>query len=127
MRVRIASEMLRFVSRCRTPRPRASTSSHPVRHQAVPRSNSRHADRLWSRDDQWGLSEDLSEDADAYYQYDFSSSGYELVATALTVAAVAALLKVLWYLALVCYTLVATALQYSIVAITLIIVVVILG
>lgn len=71
--------------------------------------------------------DDDLQDADEYFQDDHASSGYELVATALAVAALAALLKVLWYLALVCYTLVATALQYSVVAIALIVVVVILG
>lgn len=119
--------MSSFVSGFRTLPPSVSTCFRQNRNRAVACGSSHQTDRLWSRDDEWGLSEDFPEDADAYFQDDFSSSGYELVATALALAAVAALLKVLWYLALVCYTLVATALQYSVVAIALILVVVILG
>lgn len=97
-----------------------------VRHVPVLCSSHQH-NSLWNREDEWGISDDVQEDADAYFQDNFASNGYELVATAVAVAAVAALLKVMWFLAVVCYTLVATALQYSVVAIALIVVVVILG
>jgi len=98
-----------------------------VRQRIVALSRKQQYASLWCVEDDWGISEDIQEDSDTYFQDDFSSNGYEIVATALAVAAAAAFLKVMWYLALVCYTLVATALQYSVVAIALIVVVVILG
>jgi hypothetical protein len=75
--------------------------------------------------DEWGDTED--DDDHEYFENTFSSSGYEAAATALTLAAGAALLKLLWYLAIVCWAMVTTALQYSVVAIALLIVVVFLG
>lgn len=77
-------------------------------------------------DDEWG--EDAEEDdVNEYFESSFSSTGYEAAATALTLAAGAALLKLLWYLAIVCWAMVTTAFQYSVVAIALIVVVVFLG
>ena len=77
-------------------------------------------------DDEWG--EDAEEDdVNEYFENSFSSAGYEAAATALTLAAGAALLKLLWYLAIVCWAMVTTAFQYSVVAIALIVVVVFLG
>jgi hypothetical protein len=79
--------------------------------------------------EEWGAAEDdSSEDEVGEYFYDgFSSAGYEAAATALSFAVAAALLKLLWYLAIVCYTMIITAFQYSIVAIALIMVVVFFG
>lgn len=86
---------------------------------------------LWrgSEADEWGYREEYSSDDEVgeYFDDGFSSTGYEAAATALTFAVVAALLKLLWYLAIVCYTMIVTAFQYSIVAIALIMVVVFLG
>lgn len=76
--------------------------------------------------DEWG--EDAEEDdANENFDNSFSSSGYEAAATALALATVAALLKLLWYLAIVCCSMVITAFQYSVVAVALIVVVVFLG
>lgn len=116
-----------IVSGSRIQRSHVPNSWHNTRRHVISCSSKQQHDSLWTREDDWGLSEDVLEDVDPYFQDDLSSSGYELVATALAVAAIASLLKVLWYLAVVCYTLVATALQYSVVAIALIFVVVILG
>lgn len=76
--------------------------------------------------DEWGEYAD-EEDASEYFDTSFSSTGYEAAATALTLAAGAALLKLLWYLAIVCWAMVITAFQYSVVAIALIVLVVFLG
>ena len=53
--------------------------------------------------------------------------GYEWVGSALALAVVASFLKILWYLLIVCVTLLATALQYSVVAVALVVVVVFLA
>jgi hypothetical protein len=84
----------------------------------------------WGVDDDWGSCPGTTheEHLDKYFDEESTASyGYELVGGALALALLAAFLKVLWYLAIVCYTLVATALQYSIIAVTLISIVIFLG
>lgn len=96
------------------------------RHVAL-RSERPDLTRVWrSSTDDWG--EDVEEeDANEYFDDSFSSTGYEFLATAVALAAGAALLKLLWYLAIACWAMVITAFQYSFVAVALIVVVVFLG
>lgn len=89
-----------------------------------------HEDSGGGVEDNWGSlpSPTHEEQLEEYFDEESTASyGYELVGGALALALVASFLKVLWYLAIVCYTLVATALQYSIVAVTLVAIVVFLG
>eukprot|EP01025_Chloroclados_australasicus_P009967 TRINITY_DN13873_c2_g1_i2.p1 TRINITY_DN13873_c2_g1~~TRINITY_DN13873_c2_g1_i2.p1 ORF type:complete len:144 (+),score=16.33 TRINITY_DN13873_c2_g1_i2:137-568(+) len=82
----------------------------------------------WVTEDEWGRKPTLEDTLDDYLDGDSSMSyGFELIGGALALAALASFAKVLWYLLLVCYTLLATAFQYSVVALALVAVVVFLA
>jgi hypothetical protein len=81
-------------------------------------------------DDDWAYRHEPfpEEDLAGYLDDDgLASYGYEWVGGALALAVAASFLKVLWYLAIVCYTLLATAFQYSVVAFALVAVVIFVG
>ena len=85
---------------------------------------------LSESDDEWAWDHEAAfEDSlDDYLSDDsVASYGYEWVGGALAVAVIASFLKVLLYLAIVCWTLLATAFQYSVVAIALVAVIVFFG
>lgn len=70
----------------------------------------------------------LEEDMGEYFSDDSTASqAYEWVGGALALAVIASFFKVMWYLAIVCYSLVTTALQYSVVAVALVTAVIFFG
>jgi hypothetical protein len=84
----------------------------------------------WDDEDDWGLRHEptIEDDLGDYFSDNSpASQGYELVGGALAIAVIASFCKVLWYLGIVCYSLVATALQYSVVAVALVTVVIFFG
>jgi hypothetical protein len=124
----MSSTHVRFVGRYQALETRYSCHKTPVECNRTVLVRCQRPDlaEAWRQNgDEWCDTEE--DDANEYFDNSFSSAGYEAAATALTLAAGAALLKLLWYLAIVCWALVSTAFQYSVVAIALIIVVVFLG
>lgn len=110
-------------------RHRRPACSPPAPHQATSSCQAVH-NSGWDREDDWGasLQPTAEEELGGYLDDDSPAAyGYEVVGGALAFAVVAAALKVLWYLAVVCYTLLATALQYSVVALALVMVVIFVG
>ena len=84
----------------------------------------------WDREDDWGASSQPSAEEEVGDYLDGDSAGaygYEVVGGALAFAVVVSSLKVLWYLGVVCYALLATALQYSVIALALVMVVIFFG
>lgn len=80
--------------------------------------------------EEWGFNHNavLQGDMEEYLDDDsVAGFGFEWVGSALAILVILSFLKVMWYLLVVCWTLLATAFQYSVLAIALMVAVLAFG